>query len=59
MADTLAIADYMAHIVNKTPDDCLAVAYDEIQDRKGMMIDGIFVKYDDLSDENKVMLDNV
>jgi len=30
-------------------DDCLAVAYDDIKDRKGKMIDGIFVKSTDLT----------
>lgn len=31
-----------------TIDDCLAVAWDDIKDRKGQMIDGIFVKAGDL-----------
>lgn len=34
-----------------TPEHCLSVAYDEIKDRKGMMIDGTFVKWEDLSKE--------
>jgi len=29
---------------NLTMKDCLAVAYEDIKDRKGTMIDGIFVK---------------
>ncbi len=29
-------------------DDCLQIAYDEIKDRKGKMIDGVFVKEADL-----------
>ena len=29
---------------NLTMKDCLAVAYEDIKDRKGRMIDGIFVK---------------
>ena len=29
-------------------DDCLEVAYDDIKDRKGKMIDGVFVKEGDL-----------
>jgi NTP pyrophosphatase (non-canonical NTP hydrolase) len=28
--------------------DCVAAAYDEIKDRKGKMIDGVFVKESDL-----------
>ena len=32
---------------NLTIQECLAVAYDDIKDRKGKMIDGIFVKEGD------------
>ena len=31
---------------NLTIEECLAVAYEDIKDRKGKMIDGIFVKED-------------
>lgn len=31
-----------------TANDCLALAYDEIKDRKGKLIDGIWVKEEDL-----------
>jgi len=33
---------------NITMEECLAVAYDDIKDRKGVMIDGIFVKESDI-----------
>ena len=33
---------------NITMNDCLTVAYNDIKDRKGRMIDGIFVKETDL-----------
>jgi len=33
---------------NITMEDCLSVAYNDIKDRKGKMIDGIFVKEGDL-----------
>ena len=29
---------------NLTMNECLSIAYDDIKDRKGKMIDGIFVK---------------
>lgn len=29
-------------------EDCVAMAYDEIKDRKGEMVNGVFVKEDDL-----------
>jgi NTP pyrophosphatase (non-canonical NTP hydrolase) len=32
---------------NLTMNECLSVAYDDIKDRKGTMIDGIFVKEGD------------
>ena len=55
----LNTANFMSEMVEVKPIECLRVAYDEIKDRKGMMIEGTFVKYDDLSDENKAALDNV
>lgn len=33
---------------NMNVTDCLQQAYDEIKDRKGKMIDGVFVKQEDL-----------
>jgi|TARA_R110000868_G_scaffold297520_2_gene557880 NTP pyrophosphatase (non-canonical NTP hydrolase) len=35
-------------------EECLQVAYDDIKDRKGKMIDGIFVKEDDYWTEERV-----
>jgi NTP pyrophosphatase (non-canonical NTP hydrolase) len=32
---------------NITMEECLTVAYDDIKDRKGRMVDGIFVKEGD------------
>lgn len=32
-------------------EDCIAEAYDEIKDRKGRMVDGVFVKEADLNGE--------
>ena len=53
----LGIADGVAESVHTTPKDCLQVAYDEIKDRKVMMIEGTFVKYEDLSKEQQDLLD--
>ena len=33
-------------------ENCLQIAYDAIKDRKGKMIDGVFVKEEDLPDES-------
>lgn len=38
----------LAHCVGHDPLECLQLAYDEIKDRKGKMIDGKFVKEADL-----------
>ena len=32
-------------------EECLQVAYDDIKDRKGKMINGVFVKESDLQDD--------
>ena len=56
--DISEVANRIASYVGIEPIECLQVAYNEIKDRKGMMIDGTFIKYDDLSDENKETLDN-
>lgn len=32
-------------------EECIATAYEEIKDRKGKMIDGVFVKEEDLKGE--------
>ena len=34
-------------------EDCLAKAWNEIKDRKGMMINGKYVKWDNLTDQQK------
>ena len=54
----LFAAELLADEYSTTPEHCLQEVYNEIKDRKGMMIDGTFVKYEDLSDENKAVLDN-
>ena len=35
--------------------ECLEMAWNEIKDRKGLIIDSIFVKYDDLTEEQKAL----
>src|SRR5699024_589252 len=36
-----------------TIEECIEIAYDEIKDRKGRMVDGVFVKESDLKEEVK------
>lgn len=38
-------------------EDCLQMAWDEIKDRKGMMVDGKYVKWDNLTDLQKIELE--
>ena len=47
IGDCLVILINIAEREKTTLEDCLAVAYEDIKDRKGKMIDGIFVKEGD------------
>lgn len=38
-------------------DECLGMAWDAIKDRKGLMIDGLFVKYENLDAEAQKLCD--
>lgn len=38
----------IAQSFNTTPEECLEIAYNEIKDRKGKLINGVFVKEEDL-----------
>jgi NTP pyrophosphatase (non-canonical NTP hydrolase) len=44
IGDMLVTIILLAKLVGLNSVDCLAGAYDEIKDRKGKMIDGLFVK---------------
>jgi NTP pyrophosphatase (non-canonical NTP hydrolase) len=44
IGDCLVILINIAERENTTLEECLNVAYNDIKDRKGKMIDGIFVK---------------
>jgi hypothetical protein len=41
----------LAHTNGFSFEDCLQMAWDAIKDRKGMMIDGLFVKWENLTKE--------
>jgi hypothetical protein len=38
-------------------EDCVGCAWEEIKDRKGLVIDGIFIKYNDLSEQDQAVVD--
>tara|TARA_R100001369_G_C3208180_1_gene147342 strand:- start:84 stop:446 length:363 start_codon:yes stop_codon:yes gene_type:complete len=44
LGDIMVVLINIAHRNNLTLHDCMAHAYDEIKERKGQMVDGIFVK---------------
>lgn len=56
-ADILYLADKAAEEINLSPSYCLSVAYNEIKDRKGMLVNGVFVKQEDLSEEQQEVLE--
>lgn len=40
--------EYICEKYNTTLDECLKLAYEQIKDRRGKMIDGVWVKQEDL-----------
>jgi len=44
IGDILVVMIGMCERAGLSLTDCLAVAYDDIKDRKGMMIDGVYIK---------------
>lgn len=51
IGDCTVVLTILASQLNYTIEDCIAHAYEQIKDRKGRMIDGVFVKEEDLKDE--------
>lgn len=48
IGDMIVVLINIAERNNLTIEECLQQAWDDIKDRKGKMIDGVFVKEDDL-----------
>lgn len=48
LGDMYVVMTIMAQQLGFTIEECIEIAYDEIKDRKGKMIDGVFVKESDL-----------
>lgn len=48
IGDIMVVLINIAERNNLSIEECLNVAYDDIKDRKGMMVDGVFVKESDL-----------
>ena len=47
----------VANKFNMDIEDCVAGALGETKDRRGIVIDGIFVKYNDLSEQDQAVVD--
>lgn len=52
IGDAIVVLTIIAAQHDLDMDDCIQAAYDEIKDRKGKMVDGVFVKEADLPQEN-------
>lgn len=50
IGDMYVVLTILALQLDSTMDDCAGLAYQEIKDRKGKMVNGIFVKEADLND---------
>lgn len=48
IGDTLVTIIVLAHQLDLDVTECLSIAYEEIKNRKGKMVNGTFVKEDDL-----------
>lgn len=48
IGDAMVVLIMQAGILGLRVEDCLAAAYEEIKDRKGRLIDGVFYKESDL-----------
>ena len=57
IGDIAVVLSMLALQEGTTLEECLTLAYEEIKYRRGLMINGVFVKYDNLDDEQKQALD--
>ena len=53
IGDSFITLIILAYQLNQDPVDCLRAAWNEIKDRQGKVVDGIFVKSEDLEDAQK------
>lgn len=51
IGDMYVVLTIMSQQLGFTIEECIDVAYDEIKDRRGRMIDGVFVKESDLKED--------
>lgn len=51
IGDMYVVMTLMSEQLGFSIEECIDIAYDEIKDRKGRMIDGVFVKESDLKED--------
>lgn len=51
IGDMYVVLTILSQQLGFTIEECIDVAYDEIKDRRGKMIDGVFVKESDLKED--------
>lgn len=54
IGDMYVVLVILSMQLNVTVEECVAFAYDEIKNRKGKMINGVFVKEADLSEDGNI-----
>lgn len=50
IGDMYVVLTILSQQIGVDIEDCIATAYDEIKDRKGKMVNGVFVKEEDLKE---------
>lgn len=53
IGDMFVVLTILARQIDISLEECVQVAYGEIKDRKGVMVNGVFVKESDLKGANK------
>ena len=48
IGDVVVTLIILAQQIGTTFEDCVMLAYDEIKDRRGKLVDGVFIKESDL-----------
>lgn len=57
IGDCVVVLTIISKMIGVSIEECIQHAYDTIKDRKGLMIDGKFVKYENLDDANRTLID--
>lgn len=52
IGDIYVVLTIMSQQLGFTIEECIEIAYDEIKDRRGKLVDGVFIKEEDLDEED-------